>query len=1356
MCQSRSEFRVRSLELVIILAFIILFFAVFTTTVSAEPLKISLLLGDNHSKTAIEAVKEIEKAYPGVKGKVKFQVLTSKAIRDRETDIKEIAASKTVFILLIMDRQAVEKVKPHISEVIKNGGRVYAVGGTYTKEHKDMGLIDDVVVKKYYKENGLENIKNMILFVMNRDLSFDVKYKEPVQIPDFGIYLKGEKRIAETIEEYLKRYHVRQNRPWIGITFYKSIVDSGNTAHLDFLIDSLEEGFNVLPVYGYPSEAAVERFFFDERGKSRVNAVVGMSLKMGLNPQIAIPLLSRLNVPVIDAITLYSQSKEEWEKSPVGLDIFERSFQIALPEMGGIIQPTVIASKEKAIDKETGIEYIEERPIPERIKRLVERVKAWVNLQEKANKDKRVAVIYYNYPPGKQNIGASYLNVLPESLWEILQRLGKEGYSTLPIVPSHQGSGTAMSVHHQGRGDIPSPHVGEGQGEGVITKEKLFNDIHSYARNIGNWAQGELDRLARTGKPILIPIETYKRWFEELPEGLKKAVIKDWGKPEENKIMSWTGGSGTKYIIIPAVRYGNILFTPQPSRGWEQDAKKLYHDVTIAPHHQYIAFYLWLKNEFQADAIAHIGTHGTHEWLSGKEVGFTDEDPPEALIQDLPNIYPYIVDDVGEGLQAKRRGMAVIIDHMTPPFDKAGMNKELKELAALINDYNTAKDKSPSLAQAKFDEINSLAKKTGILTDLKFKEIKTAEDIEELEHYIKDIAEKQTPFGLHTFGKSPDEKYRKTTAEAILSIEKGLSKEEREKRIAELQDRILKGAQRELDSFVAALSGKYIPAGQGNDPIRNPDSLPTGKNFYSFDPTKIPSKGTYEMGVKLAKELIEGYKQRHGIYPDKLTFNLWAVETIRHEGVMDSQIMYLMGIKPKWDERGRVIGVEAIPRNELGRQRIDVTMVPTGLYRDLFSNLMALLDKAVTLAKEQVEEDNLVRQNVLKTKKMLMEKGIDEEKAERLATVRIFTEPPGAYGTGLSNVIPLSNTWDNEKHVIDVFFMRMSHMFGQGFWGNKVRSEELGVKSDEDVSLTIFKNALSGSKMAVHSRSSNVYATLDNDDVFQYLGGTAMAIRVLDGKTPEVYITNMSNPKMPKQETLERVMGREMRSRYLNPEWIKAMMKEGYAGARFVDKVVEHLWGWQVTVPEAVDSAKWNEMYETYVLDRNGLNIKEMFRKSKNMWAYQSIVARMLETVRKDYWKADKKVVETLAKEYAESVKEVGLACCDHTCNNPQLTAFTASTLMSVPGLKSQVSGFIKALKAVQSPESGVQSQKTESKAGNRQLAPDGRGKKVEGYEMQDVNASAGASSAPIPYLFIAGFLLFILLIMSGWRKKIK
>jgi len=866
---------------------------------------------------------------------------------------------------------------------------------------------------------------------------------------------------------------------------------------------------------------------------------------------------------------------------------------------------------------------------------------------------------------------------------------------------------------------------------------------------------------------VLIPLTVYQKWFKELPPGLQKFILKSWGPVEQSNIMIWRDAQGAKFLVIPAVQYGNLLFTPQPARGWEQDVKKLYHDVTIPPHHQYVAFFLWLKYGLQADAVVHIGTHGTHEWLSGKEVGFTREDPPEALIKDLPNIYPYIVDDVGEGLQAKRRGMAVIIDYMTPPFDKAGLNKDLKELAAMINDYGVAKEKSSSLAGAKLKEINVLAKKQGLLTDLKMAEIKTEDELEEVEHYLKDIAEKQSPFGLHTFGKSPEEKYRRTTATAILAIEKKLTGEERKARLADLEDRLGRSGPRELDSLSAALSGKYIPAGQGNDPIRNPNSLPTGKNFFAFDATRIPASGAYEMGVKLAQELIEGYKARHGQYPDKLSFNLWATETIRHEGVMETQIMHLMGIKPKKDERGRVIGVEAIPRKELGRPRIDVTVVPSGLYRDLFPNLMELIDKAVTLAKQQTEADNLLRANILRTREMLLKKGVALEQAERLAAVRLFTTPPGAYGPNLDKVITQSNTWDKEKQVTDVYLMRMGHPYGQGFWGDKIKGKEGREPQAEDLGLTLFKNALSGTKLAVHSRSGNVIATLDTDDYFQELGGMAMAIRGIDGKTPEVYVTNMANPRSPQQETLEKFMGREMRSRYLNPEWIKAMMQEGYAGARLIDKVIEHLWGWQVTVPEAVDAAKWNEMYETYVLDKNGLDIKKMFKDAQNMWAYQSLVARMLETVRKGYWKPDKKVLETLSREYAESAKEVGLACCDHTCNNPLLTEFTSSVLMSVPGLENQVKEFKQALDAVKNPQPAAKARDAPASPDAKnppaelppkdsqasQASPAGTSQKVEGYEVQEVNRS-GFSAAPIPYLFILGFLFFLLLLRVGWRRK--
>lgn len=1339
----------------------------------AAQVKVSLVPGDTPTKIAVEAVKAIYQEYPYLKKKVEFHIYPNIRADNRGKNLTHLRESNLIFIML-MGRDLVEAVRPELETAIKKGGKVYCLyGGSYNEEYKKMGIRVDDKMADYFIAGGLENIKNMILYALQKDFSFDVSFNTAVKIPDLGIYDYQSKKVFTDFEEYKKAYSsYRAGHPWIGVIFYKFHLGAGQTQALHAIIRSLEgAGFNVLPVFG-PPDAAMERFFCqdgapvtgpnpgkdglqaDNLPRSRVQLVIALGLKVGINPQIMVPLLSKLNVPVIDAITLHRQSKEAWEKSPVGLDIFERSFQVGNPEMAGIIQPTVIASKERRVDKDTGLEYIEEQPIPERINRLTARVKAWINLQDKPNKDKKIALVYYNYPPGKQNIGAAYLNVLPESLWEILLRLKAEGY------------------------DIGGQESGAKEKE--IRKEQLFQDIQNYGRNIGNWAPGEIDGLVKGGEktvfsgkpqtgtsrgPVLLPLTTYKQWFEQLPSNLKDSILKSWGPVEQSNIMIWQDAGGKKYLVIPAVRYGNLLFTPQPARGWEQDVQKLYHDVTIPPHHQYVAFYLWLKHGFKADAIAQIGTHGTHEWLSGKEVGFTREDPPEALIQDLPNIYPYIVDDVGEGLQAKRRGLAVIIDYMTPPFDKARLNKELKELAALLNDYQVAREKSPSLAAAKLKEINGLAKEQGLLTDLKMTEIKTEAQIEAVQDYLGDIAENQTPFGLHTFGKSPAEKYRRTTAEAVLSIEKGLTGEERKARLADLEDRIRRSGPRELDSFMAALAGKYIPSGQGNDPIRNPDSLPTGKNFFAFDPTRIPSQGAYEMGVKLAQELIEGYRGRHGQYPDKLTFNLWATETIRHEGVMETQIMHLLGIKPKKDERGRVVGVEAIPRKELGRPRIDVTIVPSGLYRDLFPNLMDLLDKAVTLAKEQTDADNLLRANILKTKQMLLEKGVAKELAERLAAVRLFTTPPGAYGPNLDKVITQSNTWDNEKQVADVYLMRLSYAYGQGFWGEKVQNTENKSKNTEDLSLTLFKSALSGTKMAVHSRAGNVIATLDTDDYFQELGGMAMTIRTLDGKTPEVYVTNLANPKSPKQETLEKFMGREMRSRYLNPEWIKAMMSEGYAGARLVDKVIEHLWGWQVTVPEAVDAAKWNEMYETYVLDKNGLGIKQRFKDAKNMWAYQSLVARMLETVRKGYWKPDKKVLETLSKEYAESAKEVGLACCDHTCNNPLLTEFTSTVLMSVPGLENQVKEFKQALEAVKNPQPAAEARKapvspdaknppTDSQPKPSQSSPDQSSqKKVEGYEMQEVNKS-GFSAAPIPYLFIVGFLISLLLLRWGWRKK--
>jgi cobaltochelatase CobN len=499
----------------------------------------------------------------------------------------------------------------------------------------------------------------------------------------------------------------------------------------------------------------------------------------------------------------------------------------------------------------------------------------------------------------------------------------------------------------------------------------------------------------------------------------------------------------------------------------------------------------------------------------------------------------------------------------------------------------------------------------------------------------------------------------------------------------------------------------------------------------------MPSPAAYQQGEKLAKELIESYKKQHGEYPDKLTFNLWGVESSRHEGVMEAQIFQLLGVEPVWDARGRVSGVKAIPRDKLGHPRIDVTIIPSGLYRDLFSNLIKLLDDAVTLAKQQDEADNYLKQHIEHNKAALIKQGVSAEQAERLATVRLFTVPSGAYGTNLDKAIPLSNTWKDDKQLADIYFMRMSHLYGQGFWGDKTD------KQTPELAVNLLKQALSGSKMVVHSRSSNVYATLDGNDFLQYMGGTAMAIRAVDGKSPETVVTNLSDPANAKQETLAKYMGREMRSRYLNPEWIKAMMKEGYAGARFVNMMVENLWGWQVTVPEVVDAAKWQEVYETYVEDKHKLDIKDKFRQANNLLAYQAMVDRMLVAVKKGYWKADAKVIERLEKENAELIKEVGVACTADSCSDPKLAPSqqTAPNPNNTPAQATAAAPPPAQANPAQAPPPSQ-----EAKPQEQQAKP--QSQTVQGYEMQEKQLTADKQAQTAQAFDLKSLLLMLLFTM--------
>jgi cobaltochelatase CobN len=361
-----------------------------------------------------------------------------------------------------------------------------------------------------------------------------------------------------------------------------------------------------------------------------------------------------------------------------------------------------------------------------------------------------------------------------------------------------------------------------------------------------------------------------------------------------------------------------------------------------------------------------------------------------------------------------------------------------------------------------------------------------------------------------------------------------------------------------------------------------------------------------------------------------------------------------MGVRPIWSPYGSVKDVELINSSELNRPRIDVIVVPSGLCRDLFPSKLALLDKAVRLAAQanDTEYPNYVKEHTERLYQDLIAEGYNESVAKELSTIRIFSEAPGSYATGLQDAIPSSNTWEDTNKLADLYIGRESYVYG--------REELCGEHFKE-----LFKKNLDGVEIGVFNRESNVWGLLDHIECACYFGGFGLAVKSVSGKAPDMYINNLREPGNPRVETLSQFFNRELRTRYFNPKWIEGMMEHGYAGAVPINQFTEDLWAWQVTTPNLITQDMWNQVYDVYVQDKYNLGLKDFF-DSNNPYAQQSITARMLEAIRKGYWDPSEDVKTALAETYQKSVEEYGVTCCHHTCANLLLQDYMQG-ILSVP-----------------------------------------------------------------------------------------
>lgn len=1282
-----------------------------------------------------------------------------------------------------------------------------------------------------YKDlNDKENLENQILFILNY-LGYTVQYNEPVytESKEYGIYRDK----WYSLEEYIDKFFDKSKNRTIGILESTMYISSQQLAPCYKIMELLEsKGYNVIPVFAAGGSAnqlkvMVESFttapnitaFLDNPSNYEilVDSIVSM-VAYGVGGEWfsnTTVFFEELGVPVFRAVHSDYVSNEEWELSSTGLttEKSDKWWHVTIAETQGIFDATFVGGASTYISNYTGAAITGYIPHIKNIELLTDRIDSWVDLQYTSNEDKKISIIYYNYPPGKQNIGSSYLDAIT-SIYNMLYSLKDAGYDV---------------------GDLPN-NVSE-----------LEDIMIACGINVANWAPGELEKLSNQEGITLLPVDEYMEWYNSLDdivrlqisegpvayisELTKRAVelnytvtigdtIDDWYNQivallpendsergiailknivsylklyanssdisyynlflecyEEFKALNFSGlngwgdapgdvmvvnKNGTDYFVIPGLTFGDIFVAPEPQRGWESDIDNLYHCTAVAPTHQYLAAYYYMQTRY-SNAMVFVGRHATHEWLPGKEILLSYNDYGSIVVGKVPQLYFYISDGLGEAIQAKRRGFAVLISHLTSPMAFTQLYGNLTVAANLIYEYENTFNQSTKEVLA--NELRDLLINNLYYVNLglDINETKTME-ISELifitNNYLKEIQNTLYPLGLHAIGQPWTDEDLANTLSVMLHYDFELdnnrgttnllkelsnyyySKEyddlnalEREfilnksydickaliywdvdtvsqtsevSNILKVRPNLLdclnlgknyinlinESIASELNSMLNGLNGEYVPTGEGGELIVKPSILPTGTNMFQDQSSELPTKDAYDYAKTLALLTLSDLNDT----TEKVIMGIWCVETARDDGALVSTVLYLLGMKPVWtesasagvDDEGYVTGakVNAYPQvialadlerpEGWDKKRIDVTVITSGLFRDLYTSQAILLDNAfrVTLArsyltiinnktlmnseygaqlKEALEfvmdginyqgisseslDDNYVAKHWVEDCLYYLSIGYNSSYAGECAITRIFAPPNGDYGAGISKLVSMSWTWNDTDELAEFYLGRMGNMYSKNYWG--------------DTNPLVFLRALSDSDTIVVSRNTNQYGVLDNDDFFDYWGGLSMAVEHISNKTPNMNVLRYADSKNPYSASFEEVMYNEISARYDNPNWISGMMKEGYSGARYMsNKFISNLYGWQVTRPSAVSDELWNRVYDTYFNDKYGLGVKDWLSSGNNAYSLISMSGTMLTAIHDGYWQADSATITDIANTWAKATVQNGVACCDCSCGN--------------------------------------------------------------------------------------------------------
>ena len=1044
-----------------------------------------------------------------------------------------------------------------------------------------------------------------------------------------------------------------EGAPTVAVTFYRALVQAGNTEVVAELCSALRErGLNTLPIYvsslkDEVSQTVVRRTFADTPPAVVVN-LTGFAVSSP-GGETGGTVLDERGAVVLQTV-LAGCERFAWERSARGLGARDLAMNVALPEIDGRVLSRAVAFKDASNhDADVQANIVRHVAVPDRVAFVADLAAAWARLREAPARERRVALVLSNYPNRDGRIGNGVGLDTPAGTAETLRAMVEAGY----VIDGAPENGADLLSHL-----LAGPTNAATDGREV--RETLsLND--------------------------------YNRFFATLPTSVQQEVRARWGEPESDPFFR------VDRFALPVSRFGNVAVAIQPARGYNIDPKETYHAPDLVPPHGYLAVYAWLRGGFEAHAVVHMGKHGNMEWLPGKALALSEACYPEAVFGPTPHLYPFIVNDPGEGSQAKRRAQAVIIDHLTPPLTRAETYGPLRQLEALVDEYFEAAGVDPRRLRLLKRDILDLVRQTGLDADAGIGEADLDDDaLAKLDTYLCELKEMQIRDGLHVFGRAPEGRLADDLTVALARVPRGLGlggdaslhrviaddlglgfdpldcamgeawAGERPAVLAEidaapwrtvgdtvervelLASALVSGAagpgdwpnvasvlakvrqrlrpavdrcgEAEIDGLLRGLDGRFVPAGPSGAPTRGrADVLPTGRNFFSIDCRAVPTPAAWELGRRSADLLVKRHMQDHGDWLTAVGLSVWGTSNMRTGGDDIAQAMALLGVEPVWDHASRrVTGFNILPPAVLGRPRVDVTLRVSGFFRDAFPAQVDLFDRAVRAVAEldEDEEDNPVRARVAAETALLEREGAPPDEARRSASFRVFGSKPGAYGAGLQALVD-EKGWDGTADLAEAYVAWGGYAYGAGREGEAEHGR--------------FRERLAGVQAVVHNQDNREHDLLDSDDYYQFEGGMTAAVEHTGGARPMVYHNDHSRPERPVIRTLEEEIARVVRARVVNPKWIAGVMRHGYKGAFEIAATVDYLFAFSATTG-AVRDHHFDAVHAAFVGDDD----VRAFMAEHNPNALVELADRLLEAQERGLWRARSNSAKALLEELAE------------------------------------------------------------------------------------------------------------------------